>query len=245
MNLRIAFWNILLKDMRAYYMKPPIVSWGIIFPLAWAGMFFVRTGSGMDSILSVLPGVCAVSTLFGTTSLLAVAIFFEKRNRSFERLLLAPLPLPVLMLAKTVGAVFFGTVNAFIPIAMAAFFTDLSQVCWPLFLAAIALIAVASTYLALLVAVLAEEVTNAQAYSNFIRFPMLFLCGLFFPIAHLPFFLRPLSFLFPLTYGADLLHGAVQGAFLMAPAFDLAMLALFCAGLFIACLAGIKRKWIM
>ena len=24
----IAFWNILVKDMRAYYLKPPTISWG-------------------------------------------------------------------------------------------------------------------------------------------------------------------------------------------------------------------------
>jgi len=42
-------------------------------------------------IPEVLPGVMAVSILFGTTSMLAVTITFEKKNRSFERLLLAPL----------------------------------------------------------------------------------------------------------------------------------------------------------
>lgn len=38
----IAFWNILVKDMRTYYLKPPNVSWGLIFPLAWTGMFFIK-----------------------------------------------------------------------------------------------------------------------------------------------------------------------------------------------------------
>ena len=28
----IAFWNILVKDMRSYYLKPPNISWGIVFP---------------------------------------------------------------------------------------------------------------------------------------------------------------------------------------------------------------------
>lgn len=29
----IAFWNILKKDIKNYYLKPPNISWGIIFPL--------------------------------------------------------------------------------------------------------------------------------------------------------------------------------------------------------------------
>lgn len=112
MKIWIAFWNIMLKDMRTYYLKPPNVSWGIIFPLAWTGMFFIKTGSGLESILTLLPGVVAVSILFGTTSMLAVTVTFEKKNRSFERLLMAPIPLELLMLAKTSGAILFGVANA-------------------------------------------------------------------------------------------------------------------------------------
>ncbi|NCC98009.1 MAG: ABC transporter permease, partial [Synergistales bacterium] len=26
----IPFWNILLKDIKAYYLKPPNISWGIL-----------------------------------------------------------------------------------------------------------------------------------------------------------------------------------------------------------------------
>ena len=89
----IAFWNILLKDMRTYYLKPPNISWALIFPLAWTSMFFIKSGRGMESIMSVLPGVVALSILFGTTSMLAVTVTFEKKNRSFERLLLAPISL--------------------------------------------------------------------------------------------------------------------------------------------------------
>jgi len=75
----IAFWNIIRKDMLAYYLKPPNISWGLIFPIAWTGMFFIRSGSGFDSIMSLLPGVVAISILFGTTSMLAVTVTFEKK----------------------------------------------------------------------------------------------------------------------------------------------------------------------
>ena len=50
-----AFWNILLKDMKTYYLKPPNVSWGLIFPLAWTGMFLIRSGSGIDEIFNIFP----------------------------------------------------------------------------------------------------------------------------------------------------------------------------------------------
>lgn len=240
----IAFWNILVKDFRTYYLKPPNISWGIIFPLAWTGMFFIRSGSGLESIASILPGVVALSILFGTTSLLAVTVTFEKKNRSFERLLLAPLPLELLMLAKTSGAILFGVFNAFIPVVMAAFFMDMSPVAWGVFTLAVILIAVASTFLGLFIAVAVNEVFEAQTFSNFFRFPMIFLCGLFFPISALPFLLKPVAYVLPLTYGADMLHGAIHGGNMLPLGLDMVVLAVFCGALFVLSLRNIQKRWI-
>lgn len=241
----IAFWNILAKDMRAYYLKPPNISWGIIFPLAWTGMFFIRSGSGLESVLTLLPGVITISVLFGTTSMLAVTITFEKRSRSFERLLLAPISLELLMLAKTSGAILFGVANAFVPIVIAAFLTDLSGIAWSLVVPAILLIGIVSTFLGLFIAVSVSEVFEAQTFSNFFRFPMIFLCGLFFPIMSLPVFIRPLSYILPVTYGVDILHGAVNGEHIMSFSLDFFILGAFCVVLFVLSLRNIKRRWIV
>ncbi len=241
----IVFWNILVKDFRTYYLKPPNISWGLIFPLAWTGMFFIKSGTGLESIYTILPGVVALSILFGTTSLLAVTVTFEKKNRSFARLLLAPIPLELLMLAKTSGAILFGVFNSFVPVFMAAFFVDLGHVDWLVFIPAVFLISVASTFLGLFIAVAVSEVFEAQTFSNFFRFPMIFLCGLFFPISALPTFLKLLSFALPLTYGADMLHGAIDGGNIMPFPFDLAVLVAFCTVLFVVSLRNIKKRWIV
>jgi ABC-2 type transport system permease protein len=241
----IAFWNILLKDMRTYYLKPPNISWGLLFPLAWTGMFFIKSGRGLESILSLLPGVVAIAILFGTTSMLAVTVTFEKRMRSFERLLLAPIPLELLMLAKTGGAILFGVVNAFVPVMLAAFLADLSRVAWTAVVPAVVMIAIASAFLGLVIAVSVSEVFEAQTFSNFFRFPMMFLCGLFFPIAALPVFLRPVSYLLPLTYGVDILHGAMHEQNVMPLGLDFLVIAFFCVALFALSVRNIHRRWIM
>jgi len=241
----IAFWNILAKDMRSYYLKPPNISWGLIFPLAWTAMFFIKSGTGLDSIRGLLPGVVSLSVLFGTTSMLAVTVTFEKKGRSFERLLLAPIPLEFLMLAKTSGAILFGVANGFVPVAMAAFLTDLSGVAWSMVLSTVVLIAVVSTFLGLFIAVSVSEVFEAQTFSNFFRFPMIFLCGLFFPIEKLPALLRPLSYVLPLTYGADALHAGFQQQGRMSLWLDFPVLGGFCLGLFLLSLRNIRKKWII
>jgi ABC-2 type transport system permease protein len=240
----IAFWNILVKDVRTYYLKPPNISWGIIFPLAWTGMFFIRSGLGLGSVLSLLPGVMTISILFGTTSMLAVTITFERRSGSFDRLLLAPISLEVLMLAKTSGAILFGVINAFVPVIIAAFLADLTGIAWSLVIPAIILTGVVSTFLGLLVAVSVTEVFEAQTFSNFFRFPMIFLCGLFVPVLSLPVFIRPLSYILPVTYGVDILQGAITGQHMLSLTYDFLIIAAFCVFLFWLSLRNIKRRWI-
>lgn len=239
----IAFWNILLKDMRNYYLKPPNISWGIIFPFAWMLMFFVKSQS-FEEIRSILPGIMSISILFGTTSMLSVTITFERKSRSFDRLLLSPISLTNLMIAKTSGAVMFGIINAFVPLTIAAFLTDLSNIDWSLVLLAVIFISVTSTFLGLFIAVSVSEVFEAQTFSNFFRFPMIFLCGLFIPINQLPVFLQPLSYIFPLTYGADVLKLAVKTGSQIPVIISFSMLIIFSLGLFFISKINIKKRWI-
>lgn len=247
MKVLIAFWNILKKDIKNYYLKPPNISWGIIFPLSWTLMQMIRSTGNVDiaDIKEMLPGLMAMSVLFGTTSMLAVTITFERKGRSFDRLLLAPISLNTMVAAKISGAVLFGLFNAFVPVVFAAFFVDLAGINWGAIVLAIFLIAVTSTLLGLLIAVSAKEVFEAQTFSNFFRFPMLFLCGLFLPIEKLPIFIKPLSFFLPLTYGTDMLNGLITGSNLMSPVLNVVVMFAFAAALFAVCRYNIKRKWIM
>lgn len=243
MNKTMAFWSILMKDMRNYYLKPPNISWGIIFPVSWTLMFFMRSGGEMD-VRGILPGVMALSILFGTTSMLAVTITFERKSRSFERLLLAPISLNLLMLAKTTGAIFFGIVNAFVPVLFASFIIDLSGINWFVAIAGVVLIAITSTFLGLFIAVSVSEVFEAQIFSNFFRFPMMFLCGLFIPIASLPTFLQPLSYILPLTYGADMLRFSINADGSISIWISLLVLIGYSLALFMVSTHNIKKKWI-
>lgn len=239
----IAYWNILKKDTKTYYLKPPNISWGIIFPLSWTMMQLIRSPGG--NMLELLPGLIAMSVLFGTTSMLAVTITFERSGRSFDRLLLAPIRISTMVLAKITGAIVFGIFNAFVPVIFAAFFVNLSVVNWGVMLLAVLLIAVTSTLTGLLIAVSAQQVFEAQTLSNFFRFPMLFLCGLFVPLSSLPVFVRPVSFLLPLTYGTDVLNSAITGTNLLSPMLCYGVLLAFAAGLFLFCLHSINRRWIL
>lgn len=244
MSTLIAFWNIFKKDIKNYYLKPPNISWGIIFPLSWTLMQIIRS-SGNIEIIELLPGLMSMSILFGTTSMLAVTITFERKGRSFERLLLAPISLSTLVMAKISGAIIFGIMNAFVPLVFASFLSDLSGTNWWILIFAVLLIAVSSTLLGLLIAISAKEVFEAQTYSNFFRFPMLFLCGLFIPIEELPAILRPISFCLPLTYGVDILKGTITKKPIINTYFSFSILFVFIILLFYLSRRNINRKWIL
>ena len=239
-----AFWNILLKDMKNYYLKPPNISWGIIFPFAWMLMMFIKSGSVFD-IKNVFPGIVAMSILFGTTSMLSVTITFERKARSFERLLLAPISIEILVISKIIGAILFGIFNSVIPVVVSVFYFHSAVQHWLTLIIGIVLLSVISTLSGLFIAVTAKEVFEAQTYSNFYRFPMIFLCGLFIPVTQLPVFIRPLSYVLPVTYGVDVLKYSISENNSISIILNLVILLIFCIVLFYISIFNIKRKWIV
>jgi ABC-2 type transport system permease protein len=80
-----------------------------------------------------------------------------------------------------------------------------------LFAAGLILGAGCFSLLGLTAAVMVREVFEAMTLMNFFRFPILFVSGVFMPLAQLPPWLKPLAFLSPLTYVVDLLHLGVTG----------------------------------
>jgi len=70
--------------------------------------------------------------------------------------------------------------NATVPVLLGFWFADLSGVAWNMVIPAVLFMAITSTFLSLMLAILATEVFEVQTLSNFVRFPMIFLCGLFF-----------------------------------------------------------------
>src|SRR4030066_1564241 len=103
-NLRGLLY-IAWKDLRAYYFKPPNISWGILFPFAFILAFAIRNpGETRD----LVPGLLGLTILFGTSSMEAIVIVFERRIGSLERLMLAPVRLPALLAGKGRGGMTLG-----------------------------------------------------------------------------------------------------------------------------------------
>jgi ABC-2 type transport system permease protein len=227
-------WYIMLKDLRAYYLKPPNISWGILFPFAFALAFVIRDGAARDpgTLDSLVPGLLALTLLFGTSSMEAIVITFERRIGALERLLLAPLRLPALLAGKLLGGMVFGLVTTVAVLIVALVIFGASSVNWLLLIVSLILSAAAFSALGVLVSVSVKEVFEAQTLANAFRFPMMFLGGVFVPVTSLPLGLRIVARALPLTYAVEALRAAVAGGEWPLTILDLGILAVFTAAFF-------------
>ena len=121
-EIKGAFY-IALKDMKTYYFKAPNVSWGIMFPVVMTLAFVFRNPSGLKELV---PGLLAMSILFASTSAEAIVIVFERRTKTFERLLLAPLSLQSILWGKVLGGVIFGLLISSLFLISSALFLKIS-----------------------------------------------------------------------------------------------------------------------
>jgi len=230
---------IALKDLKAYYFKAPNISWGILFPFAFILAFAIRNPGDLRALV---PGLLGLTVLFGTSSMEAIVIVFERRIGSLERLLLAPVRLPALLAGKLLGGMTFGlTVTLVVLVVSLAIFGS-SGTNWLILFLALLLSATAFSAMGAFVSVAVKEVFEAQTLANFIRFPMMFLGGVFVPLASMPGWLQAFARLFPLTYSVEALRVALFGGSWATAALDLGALAVFSLVLFALAVYTLARR---
>jgi len=208
-EIRGAFY-IAWKDLKTYYFKAPNISWGIMFPVVMALAFLLRNPSGIKDLA---PGLIAMAILFASTSAEAIVIVFERRTKTFERLLLAPLSIQSILLGKVLGGIIFGFLIANIFLIGSAIFLGTTVSNFIFLELTVLLGALVFSAFGTLVSVYVKEIFDAMTLANFFRFPMIFLCGVFLPVSSMPSFIQPLAYIFPLTYAVDLIRFFLTGTY--------------------------------
>jgi ABC-2 type transport system permease protein len=187
------------------------------------------------------PGLIAMAALFGTTSMEAIVITFEKRVGAFERLQLAPISLVSILVGKILGGTVFGLIISIVMSLLTTVFLGAHIYNLLAFALILLLTSIAHSALGALVAVSVKEVFEAQTLSNYFRFPMIFLCGVFLPLDKMPLALRYLARLLPLTYSVEALQATMLNAS-SSVTLDLAALIVFCVLLTYLSSAIFKRN---
>jgi ABC-2 type transport system permease protein len=181
---------------------------GFVFPGFTYLAFTV--GRSIDAA-SLIPGLTAITAFFAAGSIGPAVLPLERKTKTLERMLVAPISLFAIILGKTLTGAAFGLVMSLMPLLIGIVFLGMRMTSLLLFVPSILLSALMSSALGIIFSARAREMPEAMMPMNLIRFPMLFLSGIFVPVEAMPGLLRAVAYLVPLTYSASALHQTVLG----------------------------------
>ena len=221
---------ILKKNARLYYLKPPVLIFGVLFPL----FFFLAFKMGRPMAAeNIVPGMIAMALWFTASAVGPLVTPWERNAKTYERLLSAPVSLYAILAGDVISGFVFGTCLSVVPILLGLILTDAFIGNVSLLIAGIVLGAMNFASLGVLLAAPpATGPSNIMLLSNLVRLPLLFVSGIFVPIGKMPVWAQWIAPLSPLSYASDLIRSAF-GRLEYFPAWlSLLMLTLFTLAFF-------------
>jgi ABC-2 type transport system permease protein len=220
-----AAWAIAKKDIAIYYLKPNIIVSGALFPL----FMFLAFAVGRPAAPSVMiPGLIAITLLFSASSIEPVSIPIERRMKTFDRLVSAPISLHAVVLGESMSGFLYSCGIALVPFiaGILIFGTPILNVL-PLIIGVILTAFCFATMGTLFASYPTESPGDIMSMLNMVRLPLIFISGVFIPIDSIPSIGKIAVYFSPLTYGNDLIQSAYQGVTHFNPLIDVAMLCVF------------------
>ncbi|MFA5613388.1 MAG: ABC transporter permease [Methanoculleus sp.] len=220
------------KNILIYYIKGPVVIFGLLIPLFLFLAFMV--GNRFASLPFLISGLLAMTLFFTATAVSPVIFPWEAQARTLERLAAAPISIPALVFGDILASFVFGAGITLVPVGIALALG--MSVSHPVALALGILIgAVCFSALGTLLSVPpTNSPPNIMMLSSLIKFPLIFISGIFIPIETLPAWGRTIASLSPLTYFADIARYSLGEANTFPIIVDIAALALFAAVFLVA-----------
>jgi len=221
----IAAWAIAKKDMLIYYIKPNIIVSGALFPLFMFLAFAIGRPAGPSVMI---PGLIAITILFSASSIEPVSIPIERRMKTFDRLISAPVSLHAVVLGESLSGFLYSIGIALVPFAagLVIFGTPILTVI-PLVIGVLLTSFCFATMGTLFASYPTESPGDIMSMLNVVRLPLIFISGIFIPISAIPSMAQPLTYCSPLTYGNDLIQAAYSGTTYFNPVIDIVMLLVF------------------
>jgi ABC-2 type transport system permease protein len=203
-------WTVTLKDIKVYYLRPGMIMFGFLMPFFMFFSFSVRrdmaAGEGMSRLLAL--------TIFFTAAAAGPFIIpTERRMGTYDRLLAAPMSLLTLLVGKIAVGAFFAIIVASVAAVIGILFLGATVAQPALMIAGIILGAFTFSTMGLIFgSIPTHNPGDVQMPSTLIRWVLLFISGVFVPLAEMSTFARGIAYISPLTYAQDLMNHAVLGA---------------------------------
>jgi ABC-2 type transport system permease protein len=220
------------KNMLLYYTKPPVLMFGFLFPLFMFFAFFV--GRHLD-LATFFPAFLAMMLFFTASSVGPLITPWEKREKTYERLLSYPVTQDSIILGDVIAGGIFGIGISLLIWVASALFIPVAVTNAGLFLLAFILGTLSCAALgALLASPASDSPPNVMIFSNLVRFPLIFISGIFVPLQDMEGWALALAYCSPLTYLVDLFNAAMSGTSVFSPVVDCGVLFVVFAGFILA-----------
>jgi ABC-2 type transport system permease protein len=197
---------ILKKNVLLYYLKPPVLIFGVLFPV----FFFLAFKMGRHvSPGSVVPGMVAMALWFTASAIGPLVTPWERGAKTYERLISSPISFRAILAGDVLSGFAFGCVISVIPVILGLILTDAEITNPPLLIGGI--LTGALTFASLGVLLSSPPVaspSNIMLLSNLVRLPLLFVSGIFVPIAQMPAWAGWVAPLSPLSYTSALIRAS-------------------------------------
>jgi ABC-2 type transport system permease protein len=222
------------KDLSIYYLRGPVIIQGLLIPAFLFLSFSFKRGASLEFLF---PGLVGMALFFSVSAITPVIAPWETRMKTFERLISSPISLWAILLGDIIGSVLFGLAIVALVLILGVFLLGGGVLSLPLILGTIIAAFCFSALGILISAPPADQPSDIMLLSTLIKFPFIFISGVFAPIGEMGYF-RFLSFLSPLTYYTDLVRQTIEGNGYFSLSSNLLILTVFTIVIF-----AVAVKW--
>jgi len=235
-----AVYVLWLREMKRFSRARSRVLGSLIMPLfflAFLGLGFNRMpvpglAPGVGYIKFLVPGIIGMTLLFSST-MQGLSVLWDREFGFLKEIMVAPVSRVSIALGRIAGGVTTSLLQALLILAVSILLGFRVHSALGLLAALGFMLLISFTFIGLGL-VFASRMKDMQGFGlvmNFLVFPLFFLSGAFYPLTNLPWVIRSLSFVDPLTYGIDGLRAVLIQTHTFPLALDFLVLAAFAAAM--------------
>lgn len=217
------------NDLRQSFKSVRHVVWSLLFPIFMMFTFSFRNSGSPTDTPFLITGIVGMTAMFGSINE-TMSIVWDKSLGVFDRILAAPVSSTSIVFGKTIAGAVMGVISALVLLVLGSLLFNVAFDNIGIVLLIIVLASFSFTGIGTIISGLASEPREAMMLSNLLRFPMMFLGGVFFDISVMPMPLPYVARALPLTYATEAIRTAATSGNLIAVLLDAIVLLAYTVG---------------
>jgi len=194
------------KNAMLYYFRPPVLIHGMLLPVFFFLVFVVARQATAET---AIPGILAMTLCFTASAVGPMVTPWERRNKTYERLISSPISQFSIILGDVVAGACFGLILVAGGVALGLGLTEVRLARPAMLAGGLVLSAVCFGSLGVLLsAPPTNNPSQIMMLGNLVRMPLIFISGVLMPLSEMPGWSRALAPFSPLSYCADLVRAA-------------------------------------